>query len=43
MLSSFLFTTLKPTETTSPNKPFDYDCVMLYLHNTYHNLDPGFK
>ena len=31
MLSSFLYTLLKLSKTTSPNKPFDYDCVM-YLY-----------
>ena len=30
MLSSFLYTMLKPSKTTYPNKLFDYDCVTLY-------------
>ena len=30
MLSSALYTMLKPSKTTSPNRLFDYDCVTLY-------------
>ena len=30
MLSSSLFTMLKLSKTTSPNKLFDYDCITLY-------------
>ena len=30
MLSSSLYTMLKLSKTTSPNKLFDYDCVALY-------------
>ena len=30
MRSSSLYTMLKPSKTTSPNKLFDYDCVTLY-------------
>ena len=31
MLSSFLYTMLKPSKTTSSNKLFNYDCVTLYI------------
>ena len=31
MLSSSLYTMLKLSKTTSPNKLFDYDCVTLYI------------
>ena len=32
MLSSSLDTLLKVSKTTSPQKPFAYDCVTLYLY-----------
>ena len=31
MFSSFLDTLLKVSKTTSPRKPFAYDCVTLYI------------
>ena len=36
MLISSLYTMLKLSNTTSPNKLFDYDCVTLYyIHSSY--------
>ena len=40
MLSSFLYTMLTPSKTTSPNKLFDYDCVTLYIGSVG---TPGFR
>ena len=40
MLSSSLSTMLKLSKTTSPKKPFDYDCVTLFIYIGLYLLPP---
>ena len=35
MMSSYLDTLLKVSKTTSPQKLFDYDCILLYIKNFF--------
>ena len=40
MLSSSLYTMLKLSKTTSPNKLFDYDCLTLYICKIQNVIQP---
>ena len=35
ILSSYLYDMLKPSKTTSPQKPFPSDCITLYIQNSF--------